>query len=85
MGAAVDTTSDTHSGDNGGTSMAVTLAVATTPVHVFTYSWSQVAGDTARERPDVHRKVTRCRSQIYFNPSCSKCRTRAGASRGAPR
>ena len=28
MGAAVDTTGDTHRGDGGGTSMAVTLAVA---------------------------------------------------------
>ena len=42
MGAALDTTSDTHSGDNGGTSMAVTLAVATAPVQAFTYRWSQV-------------------------------------------
>jgi hypothetical protein len=42
MGAAVNTTSDTHSGDNGGTSMAVTMAVATTPVHGFTFRWSQV-------------------------------------------
>ncbi len=43
MGAAVDTSGDTHSGDNGGTSMAVTLAVADAPVHTFTYRWSQVA------------------------------------------
>ena len=42
MGAAVDTSGDTHSGDNGGTSMAVTLAVAVAPVHTFTYRWSQV-------------------------------------------
>jgi hypothetical protein len=42
MGAAVNTGSDTHSGDNGGTSMAVTLAVASAPVHSFTYRWSQV-------------------------------------------
>jgi hypothetical protein len=42
MGAAVDTTSDTHSGDNGGTSMAVTLAVAEAPVQTFTFRWSQV-------------------------------------------
>ena len=42
MGAAVDTVGDTHSGDSGGTSMAVTLAVADAPVHTFTYSWAQV-------------------------------------------
>jgi hypothetical protein len=42
MGAAVNTTGDTHSGDNGGTSMAVTLAVAIAPVRSFTYRWSQV-------------------------------------------
>ncbi len=41
MGAAVDTTGDTHSGDSGGTSMAVTLAVADAPVRSFTYSWAQ--------------------------------------------
>ena len=34
MGAAVDTTGDTHRGDGGGTSMAVTLAVASAPVAV---------------------------------------------------
>jgi hypothetical protein len=43
MGAAVDATGDTHSGDNGGTSMAVTLAVADAPVHTFTYLWRHVA------------------------------------------
>ena len=42
MGAAVDTDGDTHSGDSGGTSMAVTLAVADAPVATFTYRWSQV-------------------------------------------
>ena len=42
MGAAVDMVSDTHKGDIGGTSMAVTLAVASVPVHTFTYSWAQV-------------------------------------------
>ena len=42
MGAAIDPTGDTHSGDGGGTSMAVTLAVAGAPVHSFTYSWAQV-------------------------------------------
>jgi hypothetical protein len=44
MGAAVDVAGDTHRGDDGGTSMAVTLAVAGTPVQTFTYSWGQVAG-----------------------------------------
>jgi hypothetical protein len=43
MGAAVDVTGDTHRGDDGGTSMAVTLAVAGAPVRTFTYSWAQVA------------------------------------------
>jgi hypothetical protein len=41
MGAAIDTTGDTHNGDSGGTSMAVTLAVASAPMHLFTYSWAQ--------------------------------------------
>jgi hypothetical protein len=43
MGAAISMNDDTHSGDQGGTSMAVTLAVADTPVTTFTYSWAQVA------------------------------------------
>ena len=42
MGAAIDTTGDHHGGDNGGTSMAVTLAVAGAPAHSLLYSWSQV-------------------------------------------
>lgn len=42
MGAAIDMIGDTHRGDRGGTSMAVTLAVASAPVHTFTYSWAQV-------------------------------------------
>jgi hypothetical protein len=42
MGAAIDATGDNHDGDNGGTSMAVTLAVAGTPAHALTYGWSQV-------------------------------------------
>jgi hypothetical protein len=42
MGAAVDTSGDTHRGDDRGTSMAVTLAVAGAPVQTFTYSWAQV-------------------------------------------
>ena len=42
MGAAIDTTGDHHSGDNGGTSMAVTLAVAGAPAHSLLYTWTQV-------------------------------------------
>jgi hypothetical protein len=42
MGAAVDTTGDTHRGDDRGTSMAVTLAVASAPVLTFAYDWAQV-------------------------------------------
>ena len=42
MGAAISMNDDTHSGDKGGTSMAVTLAVADAPVTTFTYSWAQV-------------------------------------------
>ncbi len=42
MGAALDPSGDTHSGDTGGTSMAVTLAVAEAPARSFTFTWSQV-------------------------------------------
>jgi hypothetical protein len=42
MGAAIAVNRDNHSGDQGGTSMAVTLAVASAPVQAFTYSWAQV-------------------------------------------
>ena len=42
MGAAFDMRGDTHNGDGGGTSMAVTLAVTAAPAHRFTYSWAQV-------------------------------------------
>ena len=42
MGAAIAVNRDNHSGDQGGTSMAVTLAVANAPVQAFTYSWAQV-------------------------------------------
>ena len=42
MGAAIAVNRDNHSGDEGGTSMAVTLAVAGAPVQAFTYSWAQV-------------------------------------------
>jgi hypothetical protein len=41
MGAALDTSGDTHSGDHGGTSMAVTLAVAGAPTTSYTYTWAQ--------------------------------------------
>jgi hypothetical protein len=41
MGAAVNTKGDTHRGDSGGTSMAVTLAVADAPARSFTYAWTQ--------------------------------------------
>ena len=41
MGAALDASGDTHRGDGGGTSMAVTLAVAQNPTPVFTYTWAQ--------------------------------------------
>jgi hypothetical protein len=41
MGAAVDTSADTHRGDHGGTSMAITLAVASAPTTSYTYSWAQ--------------------------------------------
>ena len=44
MGAAIDVTGDTHRGDDRGTSMAVTLAVANAPVQTFTYSWAQTVG-----------------------------------------
>jgi hypothetical protein len=42
MGAAIDTTGDRHSGDDGGTSMALTLAVASAPAHTLLYTWNQV-------------------------------------------
>lgn len=42
MGAAIDATGDHHSGDDGGTSMAVTLAVAGAPAHSLLYTWNQV-------------------------------------------
>jgi hypothetical protein len=45
MGAAIDTTGDHHSGDDGGTSMAVTLAVAGAPAHALVYSWNQVLAE----------------------------------------
>jgi hypothetical protein len=41
MGAAINPTGDTHAGDVGGTSMAVTLAVVTTPPSSYTYTWDQ--------------------------------------------
>jgi hypothetical protein len=45
MGAAVNATGDTHPGDSGGTSMAVTLAVANAPVRTFTYGWAQALAE----------------------------------------
>jgi hypothetical protein len=42
MGAAIDPTGDHHGGDDGGTSMAVTLAVAGAPAHSLVFTWSQV-------------------------------------------
>ena len=38
MGAAVVPAGDTHRGDRGGTSMAVTLAVADSPTDTLAYS-----------------------------------------------
>jgi hypothetical protein len=43
MGAAVATSSDTHSGDVGGTSMAVTLAAVAKPPPSYAFTWAQVA------------------------------------------
>jgi hypothetical protein len=42
MGAALNATGDNHQGDNRGTSMAVTLAVAVAPARSLAYSWAQV-------------------------------------------
>ncbi len=53
MGAAVNTTGDTHTGDHGGTSMAVTLAVAGAPAGSYTYSWTQVLAATPGERVEA--------------------------------
>ncbi len=41
MGAALALHADTNRGDVGGTSMAVTLAVADAPVSSYAYSWAQ--------------------------------------------
>ena len=46
MGAAVNTKGDTHQGDAGGTSMAVTLAVADAPARSLTFTWAQVLAAT---------------------------------------
>ena len=48
MGAALDASGDTHRGDGGGTSMAVTLAVAQNPTSAFTYTWAQVVAAPQR-------------------------------------
>jgi hypothetical protein len=47
MGAAVNSSGDTHSGDHGGTSMAVTLAVADAPITSYTYSWAKAVAAIA--------------------------------------
>jgi hypothetical protein len=44
MGAAVTARGDTHRGDTRGTSMAVTLAVARAPVHIYVFGWDAVMG-----------------------------------------
>ena len=41
MGAALALHGDNNRGDVGGTSMAVTLAVADAPVSSYTYTWAQ--------------------------------------------
>ncbi len=48
MGAAADNATDTHRGDRGGTSMAVTLAVSATPVRSFVFTWAQVVNTLPR-------------------------------------
>jgi hypothetical protein len=48
MGAAIDATGDTHRGDRGGTSMAVTLAVSGMPVRSYVYAWAQVVTSLPR-------------------------------------
>jgi hypothetical protein len=45
MGAALAKASDTHAGDIGGTSMAVTLAAASAPPASYTFTWAQVVAD----------------------------------------
>jgi hypothetical protein len=45
MGAAIDATGDHHTGDNGGTSMAVTLAVSGAPAHALLYTWNQALAE----------------------------------------
>jgi hypothetical protein len=42
MGAALARASDTHAGDVGGTSMAITLAAAAAPPPSYTFTWAQV-------------------------------------------
>jgi hypothetical protein len=45
MGAAVDPTGDTSTGDRGGTSMAATLADSVRPARTFVYTWAQALAD----------------------------------------
>jgi hypothetical protein len=42
MGAALKARGDTHQGDNGGTSMAVSLAVARSTPSAYVFTWDQV-------------------------------------------
>ncbi|MFX8624437.1 hypothetical protein ABTM07_20040, partial [Acinetobacter baumannii] len=44
LGAAVNPTGDTTSGDRGGTSMGLSLAVTTGPVPPLVVAWSALAG-----------------------------------------
>ncbi|MBO0728216.1 MAG: hypothetical protein J2P57_03085 [Acidimicrobiaceae bacterium] len=46
MGAAVNPTGDRTTGDVGGTSIAVTLAVTTTPPGAYVYTWAQATAAT---------------------------------------
>jgi hypothetical protein len=48
MGAALATASDTHAGDVGGTSMAVTLAAAAAAPTSYTFTWAQVVAALPR-------------------------------------
>ena len=41
MGAALNAKGDSHHGDVGGSSMALTLAVSGRPIPTFTYRWAQ--------------------------------------------
>jgi hypothetical protein len=47
MGAALNATGDTHEGDDRGTSMAVTMAVARSPAQLLVYTWAQATASGA--------------------------------------